>query len=220
MTPRRIEPSEESGFSLLEMITAIFVFSIFIGIFTVAVSGFVGSIIDARAKSEGAGTNSIIINNIDREVRYAESINRPGVGTTATRYIEFLLPRNATASGTPVCYQWRYDPVGGVVSSRSWSITNTNTASNISPWTAKGEQVVDEGGVDYPFAMVPADLATGALRQRMIITLSTGIPGGTVAQTETTFVARNSSNNSVTNPDANADGQSDTRVCMQAGGRP
>jgi len=37
---------------------------------------------------------------------------------------------------------------------------------------------------------------------------------------QTSFVARNSSTSSVTNLDVNGDGQSDTQVCMQAGGRP
>jgi prepilin-type N-terminal cleavage/methylation domain-containing protein len=211
---------DDRGFSLLEMLTALFVFSIFVGIFTIAVSGFVRSIVDARAVSEGVGTNSNIINNIDREVRYAEAINRPGVNAAGTRYIEFLLPRNATDSGAPVCYQWRYDPVAEVVTTRSWAITNTNTATSITAWAVKGEQVVDEGGVDYPFGMVPADVIAGTLRQRLAISLSTGIDGGKVSQTATSFVARNSSNNSVTNADSNGDGQSDTRVCMQAGGRP
>lgn len=219
MNPRRVNPRDDRGLTLIEMTAAISIFTIFIIIFLTAVSGFVGTIVNARAVSEGAGTNANIVNFVDRQVRYAEAVNFPGEGPTGLRYIEFLLPRNVTDTGAPVCYQWRYNPISGDVAVRSWAVNSSNAAVSISGWMLKGQGVVDGGTVDYPFAMLPANVTDGTLRQRLQITLSTGIGGGETTETVTTFVARNSSNNSVTNTDANADGQSDTRVCMQAGGR-
>lgn len=210
----------DAGFTIIESITAMGIFTVFVAVFVAAVASFAGSIVDARAGAEGSSTNSTIINTLDREVRYAESINFPGAGATGLRYIEFLVPRSVTTTGVPGCYQWRYDPTTRIVERRTWGVSNTNTAINIGSWQTKGAQVVDQGGIGYPFTMLPATIADGTLRQRLQITLSTGVDGGRDSQTDTTFVARNSSTVSITNIDANGDGQSDTQVCMQAGGRP
>ncbi len=222
--PRRgregVGSGSDSGFTIIESVTAMGLFTVFVAVFVAAVTAFAGSIVDARASAEGASTNTTIVNTLDRQVRYAESINLPGPGATGLRYIEFLVPRSVTTTGIPGCYQWRYNPVSGLVEQRSWGVSSTNTAINIGSWQTKGSQVVDEGGAGYPFTMLPADISDGTLRQRLQITLSTGVDGGETSQTSTAFVARNSSSVSVTNIDANGDGQSDTKVCMQAGGRP
>lgn len=212
--------SADQGFSLLEMVVAMGIFSILIIVVIAAIVGFAGSIKSAKTTIEGAGTNTTIMETMDIQARYADAINRPGPGGSGARYIEFEVPKSSTTTGDPGCYQWRYDPSTGVVSQRSWGVSSTNTAVNVSGWASKGEHIVDQGGNAYPFAMLPANDAVGILRQRIQVTLITGVNGGRTTQSVVAFAARNSTSVSVTNGDANGDGQSDTTVCMQAGGRP
>jgi len=201
------------------MVTAMALFTVFVVIFTGAVAGLVGSINGSRAAAEGSSTNGTIAGWMDRQVRYAESINYPGV-SGGHRYIEFYLPRSVSSSGNPQCIQWRFEPSSGLVEARDWDLDGGGAAINITGWRTRGTLTFDLGGVDYPFQMLPADLSKGLLRQRLQLTLATGSVTSAASQMQTSFVARNSSTSSVTNLDVNGDGQSDTQVCMQAGGRP
>ena len=107
-----------------------------------------------------------------------------------------------------------------MVSPATTLVPVTGSAVNITSWSTRATEVIDLGSATTPFAMVPADPGGGIFRQQLVLTLASGIDGGNYSTTQTRIVARNSGADSVTNVDANLDGQSDTMVCTQAGGRP
>ena len=215
-------PADDAGFTLLELIVAIGLFSVFVAIFITSVTGLAAAVTKTKVTSESASTNQVVIGMLSRQVPYAEAINRPGPGLAdpTMRYIEFQQPRSATADLLRACIQWRYVPDEQILQSRTWSLTAGGSAINTTGWATRATDVIDLGALTTPFAMLPADPGAGLFRQQLVVTLASGVSGTEVTSTATRLVARNSSASSVTNLDANLDGQSDTMVCMQAGGRP
>ena len=65
--------------------------------------------------------------------------------------------------------------------------------------------------------MIPA--SSTVLKQQFQLTVSSGISDADT-DISTKFVARNSSIDSISNLDANADGSSDSPVCLTTGDRP
>lgn len=215
---RRFRGSEQSGFSLIELIVAIGIFSIFIAIFTVSVANLARGTSRAQTTAEASTGVLVVFQTLDRQVRYANAVNFPGTGPSGAHYIEFRRDKPIlTGPDVPTCTQWRFLPDAGRVEMREWEATDPSTTT---AWATKVTNVIDQGGAGYPFAMIPAS-ATDATKQQMVLTLEAGNEGtGAGASMTTSFVARNSSVASVSNSDANGDGQSDHLVCDRTGLRP
>jgi prepilin-type N-terminal cleavage/methylation domain-containing protein len=208
--------SADQGFSLIELIVAMGIFTIFIAIFLTAVVSLARGTTQARVTAESSGGALIVFQNIDRQVRYADAINFPGEGiSSGARYIEFRTPASSMATNVTTCTQWRYLPSKNRIESRRWDDTAGSTAT---PWATKLTTVIDKPGVGYPFTLVPA--TASVTKQQLLLTLDAGTAGTSGATSiATTFVARNSSKDSVSNV-AGPDGQSVTKVCDRMDFRP
>lgn len=215
---RRRFASEQSGFSLIELIVAMGIFSIFIAIFTVSVANLARGTSRAQTTAEASSGVLIVFQNLDRQVRYANAVNRPGLGSSGARYIEFRRDKPILgAADVSTCTQWRFLPAEGRVEMREWEEMDVSTTT---AWATKVTGVIDRGGVTYPFDMIPASVS-GATKQQMLLTLDAGNDAtGAGASITSGFVARNSSVASISNKDVNGDGQSDTLVCARTGLRP
>lgn len=206
----------DAGLTLVELVVAMFVFSIVSAVFLTSVIGLIRATSDAEARSRSATGIVLITQQLDRQVRYADSINFPGVGPSGARYIEFRTPAASSRTGVTECTQWRFLPDEGRIESRTWADAASPT---LPAFTTRMTEVVDEGGLTYPFRMIPAS-PTDSLSQRLQITIVAGSER-TGSRSELAFVARNSSVLSPGNRDANSDGVSDAPfVCRPAGSRP
>ncbi len=207
----------ESGYTLLELSAAMGIFTIFVVIFIGAVVGLSRGTTTARLTAEGSSSALIVFQNLDRQVRYADSVNFPGAGPSGARYIEFRTPAANSPTGVALCTQWRYVPADRRVESRTWQ--NIGGVA-LPPWSNKVNGIADLGGVTYPFQMIPTSPA-GASKQQVRLRLESGDPvvGGETS-INTVFLARNSSIQSPSNLDVNNDGNSDTPVCRPVGSRP
>ena len=204
----------DAGFTLIELIVAMGIFLVFVAIFLSAMVNLTRGTTRSSNVAQSTSSLLVVFQNLDRQVRYADAVNRPGNGTGGNRYIEFRVPAVSTTDRVTRCYQWRYNKTTGVISSRSWADIAGSTKT---PWSTKIESVINVGGSTYPFAMIPA--SSTVLRQQFQLTLSAGL-GGADTDISTKFVARNSSIDSTSNLDANADGSSDSPVCLTTGDRP
>jgi hypothetical protein len=94
----------------------------------------------------------------------------------------------------------------------------------IPSWTTVITDVLadpDRAAATYPFEVLAASDDANQPRQRLTLRLLVGNQNADArVSSETTFVARNSSENAVSNADADHNGQSDTQVCVAAAGRP
>lgn len=206
----------ESGFTLIELLVAMGVFLVFISI-------LLGSIValsrgTSRVQTTAQSTNGalVVFSRLDRQVRYADAINFPGTDAQGIRYIEFRVPAASSANGLTTCYQWRYRPALNTIESRQWTDAGGAIATS---WSTKLSDVIDDGGVGYPFGLKQAD-TSGTTQQQLILSIDAG--NGTLksgAAITSNFIARNSSVTSTSNTDANNDGVSDTPVCLSTGSR-
>jgi hypothetical protein len=195
----------DSGLTVVEFIVAMLIFSAVIAVF------MGGLVIMTRST---ATTQAVAFQRMDKQVRYASAINRPGSGASGAVYVEFRTTA-VEAGSSPTCTQWRYVPADGVLQVRSWVDTGGAPPAT---WRTLIDDV--RNGVDEPpFGFVAADGTH--LYQQLQVHLQVGPGERAGAESRTTFVARNSSIDSSTNTDTSpADGQSDTRVCISTGGRP
>jgi hypothetical protein len=158
---------------------------------------------------------------LDSQIRYAESINYPGPGSTAGNvYVEWLTRAESSPTHNDLCTQWRYVPARKALEYRRWDVGATTAP----PWTLELSNVIATSAPNYPFQLLPADdLPTGALLQQLVVTISAGNSDiKAVTGTRTSFVARNSS---FTNSTSNAEttpgsGISKTPVCNTSWYRP
>lgn len=215
----RIRGDKESGFTLIELIVAMGIFTIFIALFLAAVVSLARGTVKAQLTTETASGISVVFQNIDRQVRYADSINYPGTGPSGAVYIEFRTPASSTKENITRCTQWRFLVSENRLESRQWS----DVPGAVRPaWQTKLTNVIAVGGDTYPFEMVPATL-TGTSKQQLVLTLNAGNPNGVDkagSAVTTRFVARNSSLSSPSNSDSLVDGTSNTPVCTVPGDRP
>jgi len=203
----------EEGFSLMELVVAMGIFTIFIAIFLGAVVSLARGTSQARITAESTSGVLTVFQNLDRQIRYSDSINYPGVGATGYRYIEFRTPASSTVENVTKCTQWRFLPGKNRIESRTWP---DGLGSVATPWATKLTNVVDVAGVGYPFGMIPAVDGT---KQVFVLTINAGTAGiDAGADITTQFIARNATFEAQSNADANGDGASDTPVCARTGG--
>jgi prepilin-type N-terminal cleavage/methylation domain-containing protein len=206
----------QSGFSLIELVVAMTIFSIFVGLFLIAVVGLARGTTRAKLTAESSSGVLLVFQNIDRQVRYADAITVPGQGASGSRYryVEFRTPAASTREGVTKCTQWRFDSVEGVIASRQWPAL---TFASATPWSMKVDTVIDSSATDYPFALVKA-AAGASTKQQLALTIDAGNESMNAgASISTTYVARNSSLSSPTNLDVAGANPS---VCWNSASRP
>lgn len=201
----------ESGFSLMELLVAMSIFTIFIAILLTTIVAVSRSAVRTQLVGETTNSTLVVFGNLDRQVLYADSINYPGSGALGDRYIEFRVPAASTLGGlVAMCYQWRFSLSNSRLESRQWNEGNTTT---MTAWSAKLTNVVNDGDPTHPFQLVPANL-TDTPRQQLVLTINPGASSQTAGASMTTmFVARNSSIKSQSNNPS-------TPVCAFSGYRP
>jgi prepilin-type N-terminal cleavage/methylation domain-containing protein len=185
---RRDSERASSGFTIIELMVAMMIFSIFLAIITTSVLALTRS--SSRIQVAAVSTNQelAVFQRFDRAIRYADGINGQGTGTSGDTYIEFRTPSDSTPSGLTMCTQWRYDPIAATVASRTWK---DGTFSSATLWNVQLNNVANDGGANYPFKYIAPD-SNGRSLEEMSLTLDAGNTVVKGAAISTTFVARNS----------------------------
>ncbi|MGL4339452.1 MAG: PulJ/GspJ family protein [Rhodoglobus sp.] len=205
----------ESGFSLMELLVAVSIFTIFITIVLTTTVAIAQNATRTQLIAESTNSSLVVFGRLDRQARYADSINFPGEGVSGSRYIEFRTPSTSSASGETMCTQWRYNPSAARLEWRQW--VDDNPATLPSTFTTAMNNVInDTSKPTYPFALLRADSTS---MQRMTVSISSGNEFMDVgADVNSVFSARNSSaSSSPSNDDFDADGESDDPICQLSG---
>lgn len=204
----------DAGMSLMELIVSMSIFVIVLIVYFSALITMSHTTVRAQDTVDAADSLRAAFNALDHQVRYASSINRPALSGTGTWYVEFEATELPDGQAD-LCYQWRYDPTAETLAYRTWVQDGTST---VTAWKGIAWDIQAAGGAD-PFEFSPA--AGSILRQTLTVNLQViGATTGEVAAQSTTFVARNSSYESQSNPDTNSDGASDAPVCTTGMDRP
>jgi prepilin-type N-terminal cleavage/methylation domain-containing protein len=206
----RTSARDDSGFTLIELIISIGIFAIFLGIVLTSVISLTKTSTKIQVTAQSASGELAVFQRLDRQIRYADSINFPGVGaTTGDTYVEFRTPASSSPTNATLCTQWRFDPTAHVIQSRTWTDT---TGATLGPWETDLTNVANDGGASYPFLLTPASNG-GSTYQQHTLTLDVGNTAVKGASVSTTYVARNSSISSPSNTDDSVVGVSDIPIC-------
>jgi prepilin-type N-terminal cleavage/methylation domain-containing protein len=200
----------DEGFTVIELMVALAIFSIFLTVVLASIISSTKASTNVQVTSQSSSAELSAFQRLDREIRYSDSINFPGVGSGGDPYIEFRTPSTSVSSGVTLCTQWRYDIPTRSLQHRFWNDGTTPLPN----WQTDLTNMPNDGGATYPFQLIPASNATsGSTMQQLVLTLDTGNVAIKGAAITTTFVARNSSNSSPSNSDNISPGVSDSPIC-------
>ena len=172
------------------------------GIFVVILSIFMAAVtqmskVTIRVSNTQAGQDELsrAYFSLDHSLRYADSVNYPVLSGTNNWYLEFL----TTASNTgqlPLCTQYQLNSTTDTLAFRTWT---DGTMSTLTGWEVVASRMVNDPTVSgqSPFTLNPAG---GVFRNQSVqILLLTQNGSSAKQQLNTTIVAVNSSNDSVSN---------------------
>lgn len=219
---RRDEAPGDEGLTLIELLVAMGIFTVVLAVFMSGVVAMTSSTVRAQDVTDSGDSLRRAFQTLDKQIRYASSINSAGTGASGAHYVEFLTTA-VPAGEAPVCTQWRFSPSARELAYRTW---RDSPSASRTDWRVVSHDVRNAtSGADArpPFRL---DFARDArVRQQLVVSLDVGrgeagADALTGADVETVFVARNSSFESPSNADATVDGISDTFVCTNLLERP
>lgn len=209
----RARRRDDEGLTLIELIVAM---GVFIVLLTVLVGGVVGlskNFTVARTDAQTSKAVGVAAQRIERSVRYADSINYPGV-VTGKSYVEWRTDAVSAPSGVTTCTQLRYDESAGTIAIRQWASTASPTTGT---WSVILGNVRGAASATFPFVTVAA--GGGVLYQGLTVSFATGLNDNAGTITSVTYYAKNSSVDSPSNP-TDASNQSTPGVCaLKTGAR-
>lgn len=198
----------EAGFTLLEIMISMVLMTFFMVLFTGAVFQMFSMSNKVGAVTESSTQVNIAFQRIDKQIRYASSIDAPNtvLSTGGAWYVEFV----NTTSGSDVCYQLRL--INSQLQERTW----TGTPALTPTWVPLASNVVMP--TSTPFTFTPATGSQTAQRLKVAFSSKsvTNSTTSATSQTAVTFAAMNSGQGT------SATNNGTTLVCQNAGdgGRP
>jgi prepilin-type N-terminal cleavage/methylation domain-containing protein len=174
------EPEDDAGFSIAELLITMSVLSVVMAMFTAGILQMfnVTDKGEALAVAQAQNTNAFL--RLDKEIRYASGISKPGA-VGGDPYVEYLL----SGTGTPTCYELRVKD--SMLQQRVWPQGGSPAA---------GKWVVLASGVasSTPFTYIAPDASFNFQRLQLKLTATSGLGGRlTAANTDVTFTALNTS---------------------------
>ncbi|TQK75601.1 prepilin-type N-terminal cleavage/methylation domain-containing protein [Rarobacter incanus] len=208
----------DKGMTLVELIVAMGILTVVLAIFMAGVVSMVKTTVRSETATTANDQMRNVFQRMDREIRYASDINRPGI-VSGKQYVEYRYVDDQN-EGVATCVQWRYDSSAGELQRREWTEGKTSTITSWITLVTKGRNnlsVADQ--LPFTFYRAGKDLTTGVTytTQRLRVHLDAGLGSfgdGRGSQLDTVFIARNSTDQAQTNLDSDNDGVTDVPVCL------
>jgi len=197
----------DRGVTMVELVIAITVTTVVLVAVASGLSLMIKAYTRVQDRSLAQDRGRVILDGLDRDLRWASSVNRP-VRIGDTWYLEFQA--NARTGTTPECSQWRLDAATDTLQVRRWSVG----AAAAPAWQTAATRVTNDPSSRRPFAVVPA--GDTVRHQQVDLQLELTLPRGSGISTAR-LTARNSSAASPSNADVNGDAVSDDEVCTSFG---
>lgn len=187
--PRRVG---EAGFGLLELMIAMTIGIVVIGLVLVSVTSFLQTGYNGVATGQANDKLALALTFLRRQVTAADIIYNPtkttaaGVVATATKFRPgFSVRLLTTATGSTTCVQWRLLPTGHL-QERSWPTNAATTAR----WKTMATSLVNATAT-APFVLDPTSAYGGRVLQVDLVIRTTRNAKTTVGPTtiESSFTA-------------------------------
>lgn len=187
---------DDDGFTLVELIVAMTILVIFFAVFSNIATRVFSTTRRQQDRSASVDVSRNITEKLDRQVRYANAINTPGVTSDGTQWVEW---RSGSLNRQQTCYQWRVTPAG-LAQYRSWNPAYGGAATTASTvWTTAGYGA-GRRGTDPVFS-VAGNGSAAQFRQQLTLSFQAGKDAGRDgAATRISFTALNSSSPSAPFP--------------------
>jgi prepilin-type N-terminal cleavage/methylation domain-containing protein len=163
---RRRSEDRDGGFTLVELLATMALFSVFLAIFGAAVFTMLKDVRKTQANSDGLDSNRRVVQLVDKQIRYANVINAPGAGTDGNYYVEW---RSGNTGVRQTCTSWRLDRTNHLLQYRSWQpkLVASDVLSATAPgWITKAFKVYDPPASAVRPSGVPFDRVSNKLVQR------------------------------------------------------
>lgn len=182
--PRR----HDRGTTLTELLVTMVVSALFFGVVGTVVLGMYDAADDQQARSTNLDTNRLLVQVLDRQVRYANVVNAPLTTGAGSAYVTWRVGSSTATLATTAgqtCRQWRL-ATDGSLQHRSWP---AGSAAGVTPWTTVGRGVRASGS---PFAL--ETVATGPVQRQALTVRLVATSGRKAVETPLTvsFTALNS----------------------------
>lgn len=201
----------EGGFTLVELLVAMGIFTTLLTFMVVAIGAMVTDLRKTQGIADASDQARRAFERLDKQVRYADAINAPTkVGTNW--YVEF---RTTDVQQRHLCRQWRLVTGTDQLQQRSW--TADTTPSPAPAWSPMAFGVVNDLTTQPPFGFLPATIERPHQQLTLRLVVRRGAKPSGTAETRTTFAARNTTTTTETNDATSTGVQSATPVCTEAG---
>lgn len=204
---RRQQLRREDGTTLVELMVAMVLMTIFLAMFTGAVIMMNSAMNKSQAVNLSSSQLNVAFANLDNMVRYAAFVTTPKTGApSGDWYVEL----RTTTAGGEVCNQLRVDIAAKQLQRRSWTVANA-VASAPSAWVPIASGISNGGAAvgakTQPFYLVPP--VGNAVYQQLTVNLLSPAGSGSALTTSAssfTFTALNSPT-----------GAAGAQICQQQG---
>jgi prepilin-type N-terminal cleavage/methylation domain-containing protein len=184
--------TDDSGFTLVELLVAMGIFSVLLAVFAASMTSFSRSTVRTFRTSDQSSQSRTVFDLFDKQVRSASAITQPGLGTSGLNwYVEYL--NDAVVPSK--CTQWVLRTDTHTVAVRSWT-SGATASSAATVWRPLATDVVNTTA-QVPFGFLAS--TTNVPRQRLTVSLRFRQGSGPLTLSTSTFVARNTSTSTGTN---------------------
>lgn len=154
----RVRPqSGEEGFSLIELLVVLGLFSVLIALLTSASALMFKDVRRQQGQSDTLDAGRRVVAVLDKQVRYANAVNTPSTAADGSQYVEWRQVEAAT--GQQTCVQWRWYAPGKRLEYRTGKPDATGTVLALSGWNVRADGVIPEvtaSGTAVPVFALPA----------------------------------------------------------------
>lgn len=182
--PRTASGSQDHGYSLIELLVAMSLFTVLLATFMQGVVLMTKNTV--RTQSVGNSSDSLrkVFDSMDKQLRYASALNAPArVGNSW--YFEFTTTAKVDGVGGNTCTGYKLDTDADTLSIRTW----TDGATTLPTWRMLANRIVNDPTTQPPFTFRAAD--DDFVKQRVAVFLKSQDVRGDGADLRSTFVARN-----------------------------
>ena len=124
-SPQNCSHRDQDGFTLIELLVAMSIFAVLLAVMMSVVLAMNKNLNKTTSIGDASSQGLRATQAIDKQMRYADSVNTEATGASGDRYVSF---EGLTNADVEECYQWRIH-TGGFLQQRSWVSTAANTAA-------------------------------------------------------------------------------------------
>lgn len=206
----RLRLRSDEGVTMAEMVAGMALMTVFLGMFTGAVTLLTQGSSRAETLTATSGQLNNVFIRLDKTIRYAAAISTPTLTANASNnyYVEFA----TTSTGQAVCTQLQLNTGTSVLRQRTWVVPSSGPITDLTGFTALGTDLRAPKAPTVPFALA----ASGLLDyEQLTVTLTSGI--GNSSMTSASSVTYTSVNSKDASSRAASDPTQPGSVCQEAG---